>query len=81
METKFTSLGHLGNKGFKKTKFNYSLKYGEGVYGKTEVLPVDYGNVNYIGYDSRYGDVFMCWDDGEDGFTLFFGEKGGEFNQ
>ena len=81
METKFTKFTKSERfKGFKKTKFDRIL------ITKYQILedvtsPRNWHNVEHIGYDEKYGDVFKCWDDGEIGFTLYFGEKGDEFNQ
>ena len=41
----------------------------------------DYKNVLHIGYDECYGDVFKCWKDDINCFTLHFGTKGDEFNK
>lgn len=43
--------------------------------------PEDWDNVLYLGYDTGYGDVFKAWDnEDENSFTLYFGEKGDEFD-
>ena len=77
MATKFTSLEE--KKVIKKTKFEEILISRIDIQ-VTDTNPIDWGNVKHIGYDQKYGDVFKCWDDDEDGFTLYFGEKGDEFN-
>ena len=74
--TKFTS---LSKKEKLETKFRYILC--DGSLSLTSAKPSTYDNVLYIGYDEDYGDVFKCWDDGlVDGFVLFFGVKGDEFD-
>lgn len=40
--------------------------------------PSDFEVVEYIGWDSDYGDVFKATKKGR--FTIYFGEKGDEFN-
>lgn len=42
--------------------------------------PDNYTNVEFIGRDDFYGDVFKAWDSDPCRFTLYFGEKGDEFN-
>ena len=76
MATKFTTLEK--RKENKSTTFNSTLM-GECLVD-TETTPYEWDNVQHIGYDEEYGDVFKCWDDGEDLFKLYFGEKGDEFN-
>ena len=41
--------------------------------------PSDYKNVLHLWKDTVYGGVFKCWDDDENNATLYFGEKGEEF--
>ena len=77
MATKFTSLEE--KKVIKKTKFEKVLIIRDDIT-IAESSPQIWGNVKHIGYDEKYGDVFMCWDDDDEGFTLYFGEKGDEFN-
>lgn len=44
--------------------------------------PSDYENINWVGHDQLYGDVFFCYDnDKENNFVIFFGTAGDEFNQ
>ena len=62
----------------KKTVFKYYLNSCM-VIEKTESQPFNWENVLYIGHDPVYGDVFKCWDNEKDIFTLFFGEVGDEF--
>ena len=42
--------------------------------------PNSYKNVEFIGNDNFYGDVFKAWDSEPCEFTLYFGKKGDEFN-
>jgi hypothetical protein len=42
--------------------------------------PNDWDNVMHIGKDVDYGDVFKCWNENVNNFTLYFGTKGDEFN-
>ena len=78
MATKFTSLEE--KKVVKKTEFKKVLM-DSGICD-AEHTPNDWDNVKHLFFDKFFGDVFKCWDDDdEDGFTLFFGEKGDEFNQ
>ena len=48
---------------------------------KTTLKPINYRNVLHIGYDKFYGDVFKCWDDDINYFTIFFGTAGDEFKK
>ena len=80
MATKFTSLEE--KKVIKKTKFEKVLLGSMVVTETAGVTPCQWNNVKHIGYDVNYGDVFKCWDgDIEEGFRIYFGEKGDEFNQ
>ena len=40
--------------------------------------PCNWRNVEYLGYDITYGDVFKAYDGINSGFTLYFGTKGDE---
>lgn len=42
--------------------------------------PENYTNVEFIGRDDFYGNVFKAWDSDPCRFRLYFGEKGDEFN-
>ena len=75
--TKFTSLEKKEKK--VGTKF-YSFLY-DNVKETTDTTPCDYDNVLHIGFDTKYGDVFKCWDDDSGEFSLYFGIKGNEFDQ
>ena len=48
---------------------------------RSTLKPSDYKNVLHIGYDRHYGDVFKCWDNNINEFTLFFGTAGDEFKK
>ncbi len=41
--------------------------------------PDNYDNIVYLGNDVVYGDVFKAFDNGSNNFTIFFGDKGFEF--
>lgn len=78
MTTKFSTLESI-KKEKEKTVFkqviNSSLKPVE-----TKLEPSAWKNILHLGYDKDYGDVFKCWDNGSDNFTIAFGEKGDEFD-
>lgn len=40
--------------------------------------PCHYNNVEFIGHDRQYGDVFKTWDNDPNDFVLYFGTKGEE---
>lgn len=49
---------------------------------ETDLKPISYDNILFIGNNPFYGDVFKAYDYGindECGFTIFFGTKGDEF--
>ena len=77
--TKFSSLVSL-NKDKKETVFTYFLNADKKIQ-KAEFVPSNFENVLHIGYDPDYGDVFKCWDNYEENFTLYFGTKGDEFDE
>jgi hypothetical protein len=76
MGTKFTTIER--EKSFKKTVFNGVLLLGN--VKPSKVLPGVYDNIMWIGHDEHYGDVFKAWNYGQNSFTLYFGEKGDEFD-
>ena len=43
--------------------------------------PNDFINVEFIGKSNLYGDIFKAWSYDANKFTLYFGEKGDEFNK
>lgn len=61
---------------FKKV-LNYDLKIK---LNNKDLTPENFENVEFIGHDLDYGDVFKAWN-GEylKSFLLFFGKKGDEF--
>lgn len=64
----------------KKTIFEYCLGV-DLVIEDAQTQPQDWDNVLFIGEDTKYGDVFKCWNDGsQEGFYLFFGKIGNEFD-
>lgn len=75
-------------KPIKQTRFNYMVNISYEVnepfpfkVEKTFDTPSGHDYTLYLGKDKFYGDVFKCWNEGEeDNFTLYFGEKGDEFN-
>ncbi len=76
--TKFSTLDNK-KKEVKKTVFKITL--GTDLQGlKTELTPYDYKNVLHLGYDIYYKDVFKCWNNDPNDFTIYFGEKGDEFD-
>ena len=42
--------------------------------------PYEFDFVQFIGSDKIYGDVFKCWNKESEGFNIYFGTKGDEFN-
>lgn len=73
--TKF--INRITDNPIKPTTFKFLLTCG---YGKREanLQPSDFINVEFIGHDEQYGDVFKAWDNNPQQFTLCFGTKGDE---
>ena len=63
----------------KKTVFNKIVTYNLKIEDIEITTPDDYLNVLHLGYDGEYGDVFKCWSEDENDFSIIFGEKGNEF--
>lgn len=63
----------------KKTIFEYCLGV-DMTLEDAQTQPQDWDNVLHIGEDTIYGDVFKCWNDGVNGFYIFFGKIGNEFD-
>ncbi len=63
----------------KKTTFTKAI-YHTYKIKNAEDCPLNYKNVLHIGYDKYYGDVFKAWDDDENDFVIYFGERGYEFD-
>lgn len=79
MATKFISLDNP-QPVKKQTKFTHYLNISRTVKETLTDNPSKWNNVLHIGTDKYYGDVFKVWDNGEENnFTIFFGEKGDEF--
>ena len=78
--TRFRNLEEKNNK--KEAKKTVFTKYIRGSHEvvKTNFIVSLYDNVDYIGHDKYYGHVFKAsWESGE-GFDIYFGEKGDEFD-
>ena len=76
--TKFMTLGY-SKKTVKKTVFKTLLDDSFKIVNAS-VQPENYSNVLFLGHDESYGDLFKAWDDDKNGFDIYFGEKGDEFN-
>lgn len=64
----------------KETEFKLLINIHDGPVSAFKE-PSDYDNVLFIGHDIQYGDVFKAWNtNSQNIFTLYFGEKGDEFN-
>ena len=73
--TKF--INRIADKPIKPTTFKFLL---DCEYSKQEATeqPSGFTNVEFIGHDRQYGDVFKAWDHDPQQFTLYFGIKGDE---
>ena len=78
MSTNFMSLNDKVKEG-KETIFT-KVVYNNGG-GDTIKTPKNYKNILHIGRDEWYGDIFKCWNEDINCFTLHFGIKGDEFNK
>ena len=79
MSTKFMSLDNKQTVK-KQTTFTHYINEDKEIQKTTLCKPSDWNNILHIGTDKYYGDVFKAWDNGkENDFTIFFGEKGDEF--
>ncbi len=76
--TKFLKLSI--KKDNKKTIFKKYIDTKFEVQNVVMYGPNDYLNVMFLGHDIIYGDVFKVWNKNENKFTLYFGEKGDEFD-
>ena len=77
--TKFKTLQQSKPKN--KTTFDTLLVGKSGNIKRARNNPTDFDNVLHIGCDNIYGDVFKAWsDNSEDGFFIYFGKKGDEFD-
>lgn len=76
--TKFLTLQTLAIKEKKETKFQFFINSEMNVQ-ECQNEPNDFKNVLWIGYDIGYGDVFKAWNDNENDFVIYIGEKGDEF--
>jgi hypothetical protein len=66
-------------KDVKKTVFNRKVSMDS--VSETVALPVDFDNVEFIRNSVVYGDIFFAWyEEDENDFTIFFGERGDEFD-
>ena len=64
----------------KQTKFTHYVDSDKEIQSNETDDPSKWDNCLHIGTDEYYGDVFKVWDDGkENNFTIYFGEKGDEF--
>lgn len=73
--TKYTTLEKKEGKKTVFKKFVDENNVEEAVH-----LPEDFENVLFLYKDFIYGDVFLAWDENENNRSLFFGEKGDEFD-
>ena len=64
----------------KKTVFQSYLSSSMTIKAAT-LEPSKFKNVEFIGSDKDYGEVFKVWDDDINEFMLYFGVKGDEFNK
>ena len=73
--TKF--INRITAKPITPTRFEFLLAWD---LSKLEAIekPSDFINVEFIGHDRQYGDVFKAWNDDPQQFTLYFGTKGDE---
>lgn len=77
-ETKF--INSFIQKEDEKTVFDKCL-YSDGSLKDADTKPNDWLNVMWLGfYSDTLGDMFKCWDDDPNCFTIYFGKKGNEFN-
>ena len=79
MKTKFITL-EPKSKIVKETVFTHFISGSKTVYDSIRTVN-SFENVLHIGYDVDYGDVFKCWENDPNYFTIYFGTKGDEFNQ
>lgn len=78
--TKFLTIDKKSKKEKKSTVFTAMIDDSL-ICEDTNDSPTEYDYVLFIGSCDSYGDVFKAWNDGaEDVFTIFFGEKGDEFD-
>ena len=77
METKFTSLGDTKE----STKTVFTSVVGVNLIHPVKHTPSDYENALHIGFDNFYGDVFKCWNNDINKFTIYFGTAGDEFKK
>ena len=78
-ETKYLSLKESTKKK-KETTFTHAVDCRLEIF-ETAATPDKFENALHLGKDRFYGDVFKCWNKGyENDFTIFFGEKGDEFD-
>lgn len=76
--TNFTTL-ESAKKVKKETIFTHYVSSKMEINKEEKSIPPDSKNVLHLWKDTVYGDVFKCWDDDENNATLYFGEKGDEF--
>lgn len=63
-----------------ETKFTHCIGSDKDIIENDNERPSKWDNILHIGTDKYYGDVFKCWDNGnENNFTIYFGVKGDEF--
>ena len=79
--TKFNKKFGEVKKESRQTVFKKSVRRDFTITSTTN-RPSDFDNVNWVGHDKSYGDVFICYNNGnENDFIIFFGTAGDEFNQ
>ena len=62
------------------TKFTHVL-VDHGKLEHTKATPRDWENVLLLAVNETEGDIFKAWSYDANKFTLYFGEKGDEFNK
>lgn len=72
--TKESAEKYLQNLKYEGIKFEKVLLSDRNIRD-TVAMPNDYDNVEHIGFDRCYGDVFKCYQNGHTNFVLYFGIK------
>lgn len=81
MATKFMTLEKGKPKPKVQTTFESMVMGNGNTDAAYSLCPDDYENVMFLWKDKSYGDVFVAWDDDNDNDrTIFFGNKGDEFD-
>jgi len=75
--TNYLTMEKCQKKASKKTVFKKAVDNDKII--NTRVSPEDWENVQFLYHDIQYGDVFLAWDYDPEERTIYFGEKGDEF--